>query len=138
VLKKLISAFALALACVCLLQTPEAEAGGQGVSKQTKNQKVYLKNTCYSELTVGVNTSSAQPPTAALTGDLGTLVVSIAGNRVFYVKAVPSGSPPGTPMCVNQTYSGPSDHTPIYILIDCVNGARVVSQKEWNAATPCT
>ena len=136
-LKKLISAFALALACVCLLQTPEAQAGGGGLGKSTVKQKVLLKNTCYSELSVGVDVKSGQTPTTLLTGPLGTHTFSITTHKAFYVSAVPSATPSATP-CVNQSYPAPTATTPIYILIDCINGARVVSQTEWNAATPCT
>jgi len=137
VLKKLISAFALALACVCLLQTPEAQAGGGVSGKHNTKQKVYLKNTCYSELRVGVSFAYSQIPTSPLPGPLGTLTFSIGEKHAFYVSAVPSATPSATP-CVNQSYPAPTATTPIYILIDCINGARVVSQTEWNAATPCT
>jgi hypothetical protein len=139
VLKKLISAFALALACVCLLQTPEAEAGGGGLGKSTsKRATVYLKNTCYSELKVGVNTTPGRTPKYSLPGPLGTLIFHIAKDSSFYVSAVPSGSPAGTPLCVDQSFPEAPDGYPTYILIDCSSGARVVSQKEWNAAGPCT
>ena len=137
-LKKLISAFALALACVFLLQTPEAEAGGGSSKQSNKSFKVYLKNTCSDSLFVEVSTTPGPPPTFILGGPLASASFKISTNRAYYVRAVPSDSPVGTPLCVDQSYPKQSANTPVYILIDCISGARVVSQKEWNAATPCT
>ena len=136
-LKKLISAFALALACVCLLQTPEAQAGG-GSKKQQERQRVYVKNTCYDSLVVTVRTSKSDTKTSTIKS-LENYLFSIQSKTAFTVSALPQGSPPKTPPCVNQSYAAPvALDTTIYILIDCISGARVVTQAEWNAATPCT